>query len=193
MSREFVFEDLLAVLDVVVLERRLDGSFVPLVPVPGWFAGLEKDGTFPFLGTFLEEATQFWAGTVRGRLPSGLCAATNAEGREFHFEAVAVAISGRHLLLFELPRGVDDLRSILQEAREEKLARAGLERLLDLRTQSMRDVRADLRQLGEGLRDAARRGEQPSADASRELAARLDRLEARLTDALAGIKGPAAS
>lgn len=189
MSREFVFEDLLAVLDVVVMERRLDGSFVPLVPVPSWFAGLGRDGTFPFLGTFLEEAEQFWSATVRGRLPSGLCAATNPEGREFHFEAVAVAISGRSLLLFELPRGVDDLRSILQEAREEKLARGGLERLLDLRTQAMRDVRADLRQLAEELRDKVRRGGEISPDALREAAERVERLETRLTDALAGIRG----
>ncbi len=191
MSREFVFEDLLAVLDAVVLERRTDGSFLPLGPVPSWFAGLGADGTFPFLGTFLEEATAFWTTQVRGRLSSGLCAATNAEGREFHFEATAVAIAGRQLLLFELPRGVDDLRSILQEAREEKLARGGLERLLDARTQAMRDVRADLQQLAERLRDGARHATGPAADASRDLAAQLSRLEARLADALAGVRRPA--
>ncbi|MCU0256551.1 MAG: hypothetical protein MUF60_07390, partial [Vicinamibacterales bacterium] len=140
MSREFVFEDLLAALDLVVMERRLDGSFVPLGPVPSWFSGLGRDGTFPFLGTFLGDASEFWARTVRGRLSSGLCATVDAEGREFHFEATAVAIPGRQLLLFELPRGVDDLRSILQEAREEKLSRAGLERVLALRTQALRDV-----------------------------------------------------
>lgn len=188
MSREFVFEDLLAALDMVVLERRLDGSFVPMAPVPSWFAALGRDGTFPFLGTFLEEAAQFWARTVRGRLSSGLCAATDAEGREFHFEATAVAVGGRSLLLFDLPRGVDDLRSILQEAREEKLTRAGLERVLDLRTQAMRDVRAELRQLSEASRDADRRGQPAGPGAGRALADRLDGLEARLTDALAGVR-----
>lgn len=191
MSREFVFEDLLAVLDAVVLERRLDGSFVPMGPVPSWFAGLGADGTFPFLGTFLEEAAAFWASQVRGRLSSGLCATTNAEGREFHFEATAVAIAGRQLLLFELPRGVDDLRSILQEAREEKLTRGGLERVLDARTQAMRDVRADLQQVAERLRDGVRHESGPAAEASRELAAELGRLEARLADALAGVRRPA--
>ncbi len=56
MSREFIFEDLLAALDIVVMERRLDGSFLPLGALPPWFTGLGRDGTFPFLGTFLEEA-----------------------------------------------------------------------------------------------------------------------------------------
>ncbi len=189
MSREFIFEDLLAALDIVVMERRLDGSFLPLGTLPPWFTGLGRDGTFPFLGTFLEEAAQFWATNVHGRLSSGLCATSDAEGREFHFEAIAVAIAGRSLLLFELPRGVDDLRAILQEAREERLARVGLDRVLDLRTQAMRDVRADLRQICGSLRDAGRQEEEAAVESPRELAARLDRLEARLTDALAGVRG----
>lgn len=163
--------DLLAVLDLALFERQVDGTFLPIGPLPAWFVSLSRDASFPFLGTFLEEANEFWMRTSRGRLASGLCAAADADGREFHFEATAIAVANRHLLLFEMPRGVDELRAVLQEAREEKLARTGLERLLELRTRALRTVHEEVHR-GVAALDA----EQPGADteALRQMLARID-------------------
>ena len=67
---------LLQAIDIVVFERRGDGSFARLTPPPPWFWRLATD-TFPFLGHILEEATAFWASRQSGAREWGPCVDTD--------------------------------------------------------------------------------------------------------------------
>jgi signal transduction histidine kinase len=121
-------EGLLRVFGFVVFERQPDGTFAPLSALPSWLSNMTHSGTFPFLGGFLAEAEQFWAETSEGRLGSGLCSATDGQGREFHVEAWAVALDGRRFLLFEHPASASRLQEVLQRAREQLLERESLQK-----------------------------------------------------------------
>src|SRR6187551_1505776 len=68
MSNDATTATILSALEIAAFERRTDGSFVSLVPVPEWFSVLGRDQTFPFLGTFLEDARIHWASSPSGRL-----------------------------------------------------------------------------------------------------------------------------
>jgi hypothetical protein len=125
---EELLEDVLRALDVVVLEAKIDGSYATMSPVPAWFRWVSVGDTFPFLGNFLPEAQEFWRKKQRGFVTSGLCAANDGEGREFHYEVWALTLRSGHYLVFERARGADDLRDMLQKAREEVLARAAAEK-----------------------------------------------------------------
>ena len=50
MSNDATTATILSALEIAAFERRTDGSFVSLVPVPEWFSVLGRDQTFPFLG-----------------------------------------------------------------------------------------------------------------------------------------------
>src|SRR6476646_1202450 len=119
MSNDSTITPILSALEIAAFERRPDGSFVSLVPVPEWFSVLGKDQTFPFLGTFLEDARIHWASSPSGRLRSGLCSETDDYGREFHFEVSAIVLAGRNLLVFELAPALEGMRLALQKARQQ--------------------------------------------------------------------------
>jgi hypothetical protein len=125
---EELLEDVLRALDVVVLEAKLDGSYTTMSPVPPWFRWVSQGDTFPFLGTFMPEAQEFWRKRERGHITSGLCAAVDGEGHEFHYEVWALTLRSGYYLVFERARGADELREMLQKAREEVLARAAAEK-----------------------------------------------------------------
>src|SRR5262244_1084548 len=92
--------ELLAVLDMVVMERMSVGSFRLSGPPPAWFRclypavtpgqeGLHPGDTFPFLANFLVDAEQFWLTRSTGRLRSGPWDETDAMGYEHYLEALA--------------------------------------------------------------------------------------------------------
>ena len=55
-----LMDGLLRAFNLMVLERWPDGSFVAVSTPSEWFGAVSRDGTFPFLGAFLEEAGTFW-------------------------------------------------------------------------------------------------------------------------------------
>jgi hypothetical protein len=123
MSSEHLAAALLPALDIAAFERNSEGSFRPLAPVPGWFARLGRDGTFPFLGHILEEATRFWASRTEGVHEWGPCADVDEAGREFHYLVKAVTIGAHAVLVFERDNAAERIREVLQKARSDALER----------------------------------------------------------------------
>jgi hypothetical protein len=141
------YPELLAALDIVVVERLPNRAFDVLGPMPGWFVPIhtaasggdtaELARAFPFLDHFLEDAAAHWRRPDAGLLKSGPYSATDANGVEFHFEVSTVLADRRIFLLFHLLRDFDDTRTVLQRARERTLdlqkvglARARIEKSL---------------------------------------------------------------
>jgi hypothetical protein len=122
---------LFAALDLVVFRRRPDGTFVGEGQVPAWFTSLTGDQTFPFLGTFLETANEFWARSAPGTVRSGLCEQADAAGRPFHFEVVAITMDGQQYLVFERRLDAEASREILQKARDLALEHERVTRQLE--------------------------------------------------------------
>jgi len=115
----------LSALEIGVFERGADGGFSSLATPPAWLQAFSSDTSFPFLGSFLEEARQFWAEPRPSRLTWGPCAATNPDGTELHFRVSALSLPDRQFLVFELDPGAVMMREILQKAREQALERGG--------------------------------------------------------------------
>ena len=84
--------------------------------------------TFPFLDHFLADAEAFWATGEFGRVGSGLSSEPGADGKDFHFEAWAVAVDSGQFLLLEWRRDGEQLQAMLQRAREGLLEQERLER-----------------------------------------------------------------
>jgi hypothetical protein len=129
-----VFSDLVAALNLVVLERQPGGAFqlaVGALP-PAWFGHLFREAAhgqpitltrvFPFLDTFLVEAERFWDAPRGNRLRSDPFVVADASGGELALAASAVAIGMRRFLIIEMPDDFDDRRRALQSAREHVLA-----------------------------------------------------------------------
>jgi hypothetical protein len=131
---EPVLATLVALLDVVVLERLHGGAFRQLggQPSPAWFVETfvgEEPGApvtlvqaFPVLDAFLSEAEIFWERTGFGRLEGEAFVVTGPGGHNLPLSAVAVAMEGRRFLLIQRVAGFDDRQHILQRAREQALA-----------------------------------------------------------------------
>jgi hypothetical protein len=114
---------LIPALGMAAFERHMDGSFRALTPVPRWFERLAGDGTFPFLGHILEEATRHWNKGDATPRDWGPCAVTGEADQEFHYLVTALTVSGRNVLLFSLDSASDRLQQMLQRVRDEALAR----------------------------------------------------------------------
>jgi hypothetical protein len=122
MSDELL-KALLPALGMAAFERHVDGSFRALAPIPRWFERLAGDGTFPFLGHILEEATRHWnKGDAAKPREWGPSAETDETGREFHYMVTALTLSGRSVLIFSLDTASDRMQKVLQKVREQGLA-----------------------------------------------------------------------
>jgi signal transduction histidine kinase len=130
---EPILTELLAALDVIVIEKKEDGTFPVIGEVPAWFswfyaeavtplANIRFELTSPFLENFLIDADQFWSNPQLGRLNSGSWEEKGPSGGEDHLEASALSLNGRKILLIGL-LGVahDERRRLLQIAREKAL------------------------------------------------------------------------
>lgn len=111
-----------AALEIGVFEQGSDGGFTAVIVPPAWMAAFSRNPTFPFLGSFLPQARQFWSEPRADRLTWGPCAEVDAEGREFHFVVSAVSLPDHKFLVFELDRHAEPMRALLQKAREQALA-----------------------------------------------------------------------
>lgn len=113
---------LLTALNLAVFEQDAEGGFQPLAPLPTWFTGLSRDGTFPFLGHILEEAKLFWNSGVDGSHEWGPTADVDDSGREFHYLVKAVRVKTRAYLVFQVDEGAERLRRVLQKVRSDALS-----------------------------------------------------------------------
>ena len=184
--------DLFAALDLVVFRLRDDGTFAGEGRAPEWFQRLTGDLTFPFLGSFLETANAFWARSQPGAVRSGVCSETGTDGREFHYEVIAVTAGADKYLLFELRPDVDATREMLQTARETALDRdrvAGkLDRLRMHLASALDQLDAAARDIGDAaaqLRDTKLTApQQPLADRIQQSVALLGREIATMRQSL---------
>lgn len=149
-----IYVDLLAALDIVIMERLPDRSFRVLGPIPDWFMPIhtassggdtpELERAFPFLDHFLEEAAAFWRQPGEGQLRSGPYTAKDPYGVEFHFEVSTVLADRRIFLLFHLLRNFEETRHVYQKARERtlELQKVGIKRtaLLSMATALVKQV-----------------------------------------------------
>ena len=133
MKEDSIAADLLAVLEVAVLERQARGELRLIGTVPEWFVRFRPEAasgpqTFtdalgsPFLENFLVDAESFWSSSGAGRLKSGLWTEAGPMETDFHMEASAVCVGERRILLIEY-RAVSyrETQSMLQTARSRKL------------------------------------------------------------------------
>jgi hypothetical protein len=176
---------ILSALEIAAFERRPDGSFASLGPVPEWFSVLGRDKTFPFLGTFLEDARIHWASSPSGRLRSGLCNETDEHGREYHFEVSAIVLGGRNLLVFELAPALEGMRLALQKARQQALNdeargknQGELFAAVTTLSVNAQDARRAARAVGGFARELAAAA--PAEPAAQRLATELDTTSTRL-------------
>jgi hypothetical protein len=134
MTEESTARELLAALEVVVLEQANDGRLRLAGAVPQWFARfrpgvlsappkIEPALGSPFLENFLGEAESFWDSGREERLRSGLWTEPGPLGDDFHLEASAVSLDGRRFLLIEDQTAVySERQAMFQKARSSKLA-----------------------------------------------------------------------
>ena len=173
--------DLFAALDLVVFRRRSDGTFAGEGQAPEWFQRLTGDQTFPFLGSFLETANAFWARSQGGAVRSGICTETGADGREFHYEVIAVTAGADQYLLFELQPDVEATRAMLQTARETTLDRDRVAGKLDRLRMHLASALDQLDAAGRDIGDAtAQLRETPLTAPQQPLADRIQQSVALL-------------
>ncbi len=132
-----VWTEVVASLDMVVMERLADGRFGVMGKLPGWFRELYPEVvTDPkdvpvrtmslFLENFLVDAEAFWCRCEPGRLASGPWSESDTGA----LEACAIRAGGRQFLCIErLGPAYEETRSVLQKAREHHLDYQRLQQL----------------------------------------------------------------
>ena len=191
MSNEQV-RDLLPAMEIAAFERRRDGSFAPVAPLPAWFGRLVADATFPFLGHILEEANQFWAARAPARREWGPCAEVDEEGREFHYRVTAANADTAQYLVFQLDAGSDEMRQVLQRVRQQMLAAESRNPAVDKPSETAHtevrraaeDIRAMLTALADATTTESRR------ELSKTASARCDDLLRTIDTLVAGSREP---
>jgi hypothetical protein len=124
MSEKTIGAELIAALDIALLEREAGGRLAVLGTPPEWFRRLASGDpiSFPFLDNFLVDAENFWSQGAAGRLKSGLWTEADPLGHETYLEASAVSVGQRKILMIEnLTLVHDEKQAILQKARTSKL------------------------------------------------------------------------
>ena len=124
MSEKTIGAELIAALDIALLEREPGGRLRVLGSPPQWFERLCPDGavSLSFLDNFLIDAEGFWASRGAGRLKSGLWTESDELGHETTLEASAVCVGPRKILLIENQTVAhDEKQAVLQKARTAKL------------------------------------------------------------------------
>ena len=116
-----LLKSLIPALDIAAFERRDDGSFGSIAPVPPWFTRLASDTAFPFLGHILEEANRFWLAGRPGVYEWGPVAEVDEAGAEFHYKVAAVTTAEARFLIFQLDRASDQVRRVMQTVRSRQL------------------------------------------------------------------------
>src|ERR1051325_10832791 len=125
--------DIFAALDMTALERCDDGSFALIGTAPRWFlefcpqaesegAMLHPQEAFLFLENFISEAESVWNSDEPGLIRSGPWSEAYAANREYHFEASALRLDDRKILLIErLRSSYGNVESLAQRSRNRSL------------------------------------------------------------------------
>jgi two-component system, cell cycle sensor histidine kinase and response regulator CckA len=128
--QESVLTDLLNAIDILALERLIDGTFTLNGTVPDWFERLYPDAALsgepvelgklsPFLENFLVDAEAFWTSPERGQLGSGPWIESDESGNTYELEATAVSMENNKVLLIELCHfSYQEIQHIIQKGRE---------------------------------------------------------------------------
>ncbi|BAZ12167.1 histidine kinase [Calothrix sp. NIES-4071] len=130
-----IIADLFAALDFLVLERIEPGSFRVTGTIPDWLGlfcrrQLESgmvllipEEEFPFLENFLIDAEEFWLEGGNTKIKSGAWVEYDRRGRERYFEASAISMEDKKILLIQLQcEDYTEKQSIIQKARENQLS-----------------------------------------------------------------------
>ncbi|HAZ47281.1 MAG TPA: ATPase [Cyanobacteria bacterium UBA11369] len=129
---ESITDQLFAALNIVVLELIEDGSFKVIGQIPDWLSQFEpdiaskRDGLtlekFHFIANFLIDAENYWNSSEPEPLISGIWIETDVSGNEYQFEATAISLRDRKILLIELLKSAyQDKQLIVQKGRENRL------------------------------------------------------------------------
>ncbi len=134
MMDESNIEGLFHHLDMAVMERMNDGSlqltgdipeclrrFFP--DVPSGMRGFRPEEEFPFLENFLFDAEEWWTTGNTEKLKSGPWIETDPWGNECEFEATALSLGKRKILIIEMARySYEEKQAFIQKSRELRLA-----------------------------------------------------------------------
>jgi signal transduction histidine kinase len=122
-----LFAELLAALDVLVLEPVGDGVFRRTGIAPNWAARFlngplatdqfQPATLFPFLEDFLVDSARLWLHGGNSRIESGVWTEVDAAGEEQLLKATALTVSGRPVLVIANADAYAEIRSVIQKAR----------------------------------------------------------------------------
>ncbi|HAX78613.1 MAG TPA: ATPase [Cyanobacteria bacterium UBA11372] len=129
---ESITDELLTILNIAVLELIEDGVFKVIGQIPDWFSQFEPDiaskrdeltlENFHFIANFLIDAENFWNSSEAEPLSSGIWIETDVSGNEYQFEATAVRLRERKILLIDLLKfAYQDKQLLIQKGRENRL------------------------------------------------------------------------
>ena len=134
------FGDLFQALNFAVLEMNAQGHFVLTGTPPAWVQHIPQSGRilsgmayqedeFSFLGNFIQEAKSRWSKHQNESFKSGLWIEKDETGQELFFEATAIHIYGRKLLIIshDLHHPMET-NAIIQKGRELALSFHSLKR-----------------------------------------------------------------
>jgi signal transduction histidine kinase len=123
-----------------LLEYAGAGAFLPATPLADWwrdiFVGqMKEDGSFTldgkalFLENFLVDAEEFWDSSKEGSVESGSWIEKTEDGRELAFEATALNLLGKRILVIQNPqKRYDEQHQVLQKARDTLLLHERLQK-----------------------------------------------------------------
>ncbi len=166
--------EVLARLEIVLIDCSGDQPPVAIAPIPAWFQSLgilqrsddnPQEYRSPFLEHFLVDARDFWqraqasSSVGQERLRSGICVEVAADGSEHTYELSALWVDGKRLLLCERNPSPEHGQRILQGARSGRIEYDYLEKAQRALIESQA-----------ALRQAKDRAEQASAEKSLFLA-----------------------
>ncbi|MCP3875040.1 MAG: response regulator [Desulfobacteraceae bacterium] len=150
MENETILEDLFQALNFAVLEMDNNGHFVLIGTPPKWIEQIPQsnqillghsyeEDVFTFLGNFIQTAKDLWSKNHQGSYKSGVWIEKDQTDQEFLFEATAVDIQGRKLLIISHDRcQPNEKQSIIQKGRDLALNYHKLKRS-DQKLKSMHD------------------------------------------------------
>ncbi len=131
--------ELFLFLDMAVMERSDDGSFQLIGEIPECLRlffpenpcgqkGFRPQEEFPFLENFLFDAEDWWSESRPGKLKSGQWSETDHQGNECEFEAAAISLGNRKILVIgPACYAYQEKQIFIQKSRELSLAYHRLE------------------------------------------------------------------
>ncbi|MDZ8189196.1 MAG: HAMP domain-containing sensor histidine kinase [Nostoc sp. ChiSLP02] len=130
----FMTSDVLAALNILTLEYINTGLFKIIGNTPDWLnqfcarqltSGMNisiPEEKFCFLNNFLIDAEEFWINNSRKKLSSGFWTEVDNTGKEYQFEAYAILLDRKKILLIKLlEETYQNKQYLIQKGREYEL------------------------------------------------------------------------